>query len=560
MTLDEIARKYNTDKSSVFHNYTEKYERYFGHLRNEPLTILEIGIQNGFSLKTWKEYFPNATIYGIDIVDCSHMNDDRVTTLQGSQNDTEFLQHVVDHYGPFDIIIDDGSHYNTDMKISFDFLFPYVKPGGIYVVEDLHCVYWPEFSDGNHAFMNRLKGLMDMINGNGKYGLAEINNSNHDHVYQNRQFGEPTWWEQNLDSIHLHRSIVFITRQKNGTTDMPSSRTTLQVPSRLWRLSGKILRRLKNEVRTRLNTAASLSEVFRPAPKKEAVAAYRKGIKIYDGFIFFNELDLLELRLNILADVVDCFVIVEATRTFTGKPKPLYYKINKDRFAAFNHKIIHIVVEDLPDSLKELEDRYATASEIDREIIDACFSTTNIPKDQPQWLREFYQKEQIKKGFNGGADTDICYISDIDEIWNPDIIVDYRRDVVFKYQELVYAYYLNNRSSESWYGSIATKYKRVRHASINHLDTPSLTRYVYVKNGGWHFTHQGGIEQIKTKLESYGHQEFNTAAIKGNLEQQVKGNKDFIGRRFTFWTDESALPSYILEHKDRYSHLFKTHD
>ncbi|MGN1154117.1 MAG: hypothetical protein ACI4S3_08815 [Candidatus Gastranaerophilaceae bacterium] len=69
---------------------------------------------------------------------------------------------------------------------------------------------------------------------------------------------------------------------------------------------------------------------------------------IYDCFTFFNELDLLEIRLNILNDVVDKFVLVEATKTFTGQDKPLYYNDNKEKFSAFNAKIIHVVVDDYP--------------------------------------------------------------------------------------------------------------------------------------------------------------------------------------------------------------------
>ena len=557
MTLDEIALKYNADKSSLFHNYTEKYDHYFSPLRQGLINILEIGIQNGYSLKTWKEYFPNAEIFGIDIVDCKQMDESRIKTLKGSQNDLVFLQKINDMYGPFDIIIDDGSHYNSDMKISFDFLFPLLKHGGIYVVEDLHCTYWPEFSDGNTAFMDRLKELMDSVNGNGKGGLAEIENSAQDHVYQERKYGEMDWWEKNVEYVHLHRSIVFIGKYEHGTNDIPKVRYSFLGKARLWRLAGKIIRRMLSGAKILLNRMVAIRNIFYSLPSREVLATYRKKIKVYDCFIFFNELELLDIRLHLLDKYVDHFVLIEATRTFMGTPKPLYYATNKDRFKEFNNKIIHIVADDLPDSLEELKNRYASASALDKKIINDCLTTNNIPKNEMQWLREFYQKEQIKKGLVNCSDNDICYISDSDEIWNPEAVIDYRRDVVWKMQQKMYAYYLNNRSSEKWYGTFATKYENIKNASINHLDTPSQTRYVYVKNGGWHFTNQGGADKIREKIESYGHQEFNNNAIKSNIEERMQKNVDFVGRKFKFWVDEDGLPAYIKENRAKFSALLK---
>jgi demethylmacrocin O-methyltransferase len=213
MTLDEIAIEVGTDKASNLHNYTEKYDSHFSKIRNQELKILEIGIQNGFSLKMWKKYFENSEIFGIDTAECSRFKEDRITPLLGSQNDIEFLSKVNSEYGPFDIIIDDGSHFNDDMKKSFDFLFTLLKDGGIYVVEDLHCCYWPNFTS-NTAFMDRLKELLDYTNSNGKCGLADIKNLESDGFYQNRTLGEMSYWDQVVESVHLYRSIVFIKKYK----------------------------------------------------------------------------------------------------------------------------------------------------------------------------------------------------------------------------------------------------------------------------------------------------------------------------------------------------------
>jgi demethylmacrocin O-methyltransferase len=248
MTLDEIAIKYNTDKQSKLHNYTEKYSNHLEKLRNDKIKILEIGIQNGYSLKTWKEYFPNAEIYGIDIVDCSQMNEERIKTLKGSQTDLGFLAKITEEYGPFDIIIDDGSHYSLDMKISFDFLFPTLKKGGLYIVEDLHCIYWPEFKDGGNHFMKRLRKLADSVNGHGKWGLAEISNSLNDHVYNTHKYGKPNWWDKNVEWITQYRSIVFIKKSNHGTEFTPNIKRPFKLYANFWRFASKAYRKIKEKL------------------------------------------------------------------------------------------------------------------------------------------------------------------------------------------------------------------------------------------------------------------------------------------------------------------------
>ena len=119
---------------------------------------------------------------------------------------------------------------------------------------------------------------------------------------------------------------------------------------------------------------------------------------IYDCFTFFNELDLLEIRLNTLNDYVDYFVLVEATKTFTGKDKPLYYNENKERFKQFENKIIHIIVDTYPDS-------------------------TN------PWVLENHQRNSIANGFANCKDNDIILISDLDEIPRPELIDKYKKQL-----------------------------------------------------------------------------------------------------------------------------------
>ena len=220
-SLDQISISYGTDKSSMHHNYTKLYQLYFENLRQEKLKILEIGVDKGYSLKTWLEYFPNALITGIDIIDLKHFEEDRVHIEQGDQKDVNFLKKTSDKYGPFDIVIDDGSHDNYDMKASFDCLFPLLKKGGIYVVEDMHACYWGEANKSvEPVFIKRLKELVDSVNSSGKSGCANIEKDDEDNFYRKRKNGEMDWWEKNVEFVNIYRSIVFIKKYPPSFKDI----------------------------------------------------------------------------------------------------------------------------------------------------------------------------------------------------------------------------------------------------------------------------------------------------------------------------------------------------
>lgn len=139
LSLTEIAKKYKTDKC-LRHNYIQNfYEKIFNPLRNKKLNLLEIGIKNGASLRTWKEFFINAEIYGIDI---DKVNVEGCHTEKCNQ---VYCQDIFQDI-QFDIIIDDGSHNWDHQQISFDILFPRLKKGGIYLIEDLHTSFIDKFS------------------------------------------------------------------------------------------------------------------------------------------------------------------------------------------------------------------------------------------------------------------------------------------------------------------------------------------------------------------------------------------------------------------------------
>ena len=142
LTLDEIGMKYGTDKASAHHNYLNFYESFFAPLRDQPLTLLEIGVFQGASLRTWREYFPHARIVGVDIkLSCKQFETDRVKIELADQSNLEHMAQLAAKHGPFDIVVEDGSHMWEHQITTLRALFPFVKNGGYYVVEDLQTNY-----------------------------------------------------------------------------------------------------------------------------------------------------------------------------------------------------------------------------------------------------------------------------------------------------------------------------------------------------------------------------------------------------------------------------------
>lgn len=173
--LDALAWFFGTDKGRRQHCYTPHYGRHLGNRRRLVRSVLEIGVggddrleSGGESLRMWRSYFPNAHVYGIDIYEKRFSPDGRITVLQGDQSDTSFLARVSDAYGPFDLIVDDGSHLGPDQIASFGALFPTVRPGGLYVIEDLETSYWEDWAGGppgsGGTGVDLVKHLLDDVN------------------------------------------------------------------------------------------------------------------------------------------------------------------------------------------------------------------------------------------------------------------------------------------------------------------------------------------------------------------------------------------------------------
>lgn len=165
--LDEIGIRFGTDKSSTGHDYLNFYERFFAPIRNKSLKILEIGVFEGASLSVWEQYFPNATIVGADInISTVRFAKSRVQIEIADQSNLEDLVSLGTKYGPFDIVIDDGSHVWDHQITSLRTLFPFVRNGGIYIIEDLQTNYGEMQDDyrgvSSISCMEYLKHLVDL--------------------------------------------------------------------------------------------------------------------------------------------------------------------------------------------------------------------------------------------------------------------------------------------------------------------------------------------------------------------------------------------------------------
>ena len=269
---------------------------------------------------------------------------------------------------------------------------------------------------------------------------------------------------------------------------------------------------------------------------------------IYDCFQFFNELDILKIRLHVLSPVVDRFVISEATETFSGLKKPLYYEENKAMFAEFEDKIIHVVVEDTPQGGTH--------------------------------ERDTFQKNAVTRELAGCTDDDIVIFSDLDEIPNPDkireILQNFQEDKIYHFAQRLFYCYLNMEevsgsllsyagefegvARKKWIGTKMLSYKLLReqHLLLGELRFPERKEIgIRVEDGGWHFGYMGGHgekdirKRVQEKVVSAAHQEYNSKHVLSNVTDQIKDGKDIFGRNAQFVRCEidESFPAYIREHQ-----------
>ena len=197
MNLIDIGKKYPSSKN--ISGFIQLYEKYFSSFKDKKINILEIGIENGDSLRIWREFFPNANICGIDILK-KEFKIDNVDIHEGDQSDHKFLKTIIEKYKNFDIVIDDGSHQAKHIISSFQFLFPYINENGIYVIEDLQTSYFPRYG-GSRINLNKKKSSMNFV----KSLTDSIN-----YEKNNRPFFKKSIFDGLVKSINFHQNIAFI--------------------------------------------------------------------------------------------------------------------------------------------------------------------------------------------------------------------------------------------------------------------------------------------------------------------------------------------------------------
>jgi beta-1,4-mannosyl-glycoprotein beta-1,4-N-acetylglucosaminyltransferase len=265
-------------------------------------------------------------------------------------------------------------------------------------------------------------------------------------------------------------------------------------------------------------------------------------MKIYDCFSYLDEDFLLDLRMNILNEYVDYFVIAEGNKTWQNNPKELKFDIKK--FTKFKEKIIYLPVVDLPDG------------------------------DNP-YLRENYQRNYLLKGLNDANDQDLVIISDLDEIPNPDVFKNFTskmRFAVFKQKHFYYRLNLLSEKYPNWYGSRIClkkylkspqwlrdlKFKKRAFWRIDKLRLNNI-----INNGGWHFCNLKSAEDLLYKYknlcetndpynfkESIDEKYLNLKDIK----KSINSGKDLIGRNDNYKKIEidSSYPEYLIKNRDKF--------
>jgi beta-1,4-mannosyl-glycoprotein beta-1,4-N-acetylglucosaminyltransferase len=288
--------------------------------------------------------------------------------------------------------------------------------------------------------------------------------------------------------------------------------------------------------------------------------------KLFDCFLFFNELDLLEKRLELLYDIVDYFVICESSKTFSGLDKPLYFNKNKDRYERFKDKILYYCIP-------------ANKQDIKIEIINEYFTNENksfshkhngrkVITLSPSVKLEIYQRDCLVVPLIGTAiQGDIVLLSDLDELPNPEslsyIINNFNPSIIYHFRQTWYTYWINNQVDSEWFGTRAFEFSKLKNASMDYHRFPTEIRSqqlgVIIENGGWHFSYLGGEEAIKIKLKSLAFQGFRAYVtnIMMNLFPKylsliLNKDRDILrkGRRFFKVGIDNKFPSCILNDKN----------
>lgn len=275
---------------------------------------------------------------------------------------------------------------------------------------------------------------------------------------------------------------------------------------------------------------------------------------IYDCIPFFNELDILKLRLHIMAPYVDKFVIEESSVTFSGEPKPMIFAENREMFAEFADKILYVAVE-------------------------------NSPMDVTTHERDKFQKNQLIRAMGDCKPEDIVIFSDVDEIPNPkaltEVLVHFDASKIYHFAQRMFYCFLNMEEVSGnllsitgefpdvpvrqWLGTKVCSFGNLPKKGIVYLREVSVhaPESVRVADGGWHFGYMGGngekdvAKRIGDKVKAAAHQEYNTSRYLTEALDRLLCGEDIFGRdaRFVRVEVDETYPDYLREHLEEYAYL-----
>lgn len=255
---------------------------------------------------------------------------------------------------------------------------------------------------------------------------------------------------------------------------------------------------------------------------------------IWDCFTFLNELDVLEIRLNELEPVVDRFVLVEATRTFSGDPKPLVFAEHQERFARFLPKLTHVVVGDLP-----------------------VHATT--------WAREAFQRDAILRGLEGAEPDDVVLIGDVDEIPRAAAVrqlVETAEEALVLYMPLFYVKLNLKNVAGAAHDPLTVA---IRRSLLTTAQEIRRERFALpgVANAGWHFSFLGDETSVRRKIEAYSHQELNRPEFteESNVRERLEAARDLFDRPGFAWKYvplDDTFPRFVLENRAKFDRFVRS--
>lgn len=284
--------------------------------------------------------------------------------------------------------------------------------------------------------------------------------------------------------------------------------------------------------------------------------------KVYDCFMFFNELDTLEMRLNIHDPLVDYFVMCEAAVTHSGiKREPIWEQhMNEERFRKFLPKIKYLLLPSIPDDFNNLPlvEEHTDRDRAYNKMISWYNSSDYVDKDNLGHCREWYQRDSMIQELVDCTDDDIILMSELDEIYNPVTLKELLNRVspehTYGIRQSTYYYYLNLLKEKHWVGGRVSTYKKFcefRTSEFRHY------RDIIVADGGWHFSYQGSIDQIKQKLLSYCHYVSEDSPVIEHLQEHMNSFTDPFSRdgKLKRVEIDKTYPQYLRDNIEKYKHM-----